>query len=257
MFCWVFIVFSRVEQVQLGLKGILMGSTGGGLAPVRRPSQNKSGPEAARRPCVGGAVAARETNGHHITMATEDLLQPGHVVKERWKVVSSAISILFCNVVFFFKVTHRQILLEVTIVETRFLWPFLTISYECYFNIISWCKTLFSCSNISCVLWKDLVNRKWCDIATAAFFSFLTCLAELDLIWGLRNPIVKKIDTGTLKNSVEPVEPQERQIGRHSTHATTPLTWRPTGDRPATTRRQTPLVGPSTAPLAIYTRNAP
>ena len=103
MFCWVFIVFSRVEQVQLGLKGILMGSTGGGLAPVRRPSQNKSGPEAARRPCVGGAVAARETNGHHITMATEDLLQPGHVVKERWKVVSSAISILFCNVVFFSK----------------------------------------------------------------------------------------------------------------------------------------------------------
>ncbi|KAH9637612.1 hypothetical protein HF086_014776 [Spodoptera exigua] len=24
---------------------------------------------------------------HHITMASEDLLQPGHVVKERWKVV--------------------------------------------------------------------------------------------------------------------------------------------------------------------------
>lgn len=26
---------------------------------------------------------------HHITMTSEDLLQPGHVVKERWKVVSN------------------------------------------------------------------------------------------------------------------------------------------------------------------------
>ena len=34
-----------------------------------------------RFPCV-----ALGSNGH-ITMATEDLLQPGHVVKERWKVV--------------------------------------------------------------------------------------------------------------------------------------------------------------------------
>lgn len=25
---------------------------------------------------------------HHITMTSEDLLQPGHIVKERWKVVS-------------------------------------------------------------------------------------------------------------------------------------------------------------------------
>merc|ERR1712071_67366 len=40
-----------------------------------------------RLPCV-----ALGSNGH-ITMATEDLLQPGHVVKERWKVVRNCTSI--------------------------------------------------------------------------------------------------------------------------------------------------------------------
>lgn len=40
-----------------------------------------------------GGRASREASrcdtsrrAHHITMASEDLLQPGHVVKERWKV---------------------------------------------------------------------------------------------------------------------------------------------------------------------------
>ena len=42
-------------------------------------------------------------------MATEDLLQPGHVVKERWKVVSLSLSLFYiqlflfvCVVLFFF-----------------------------------------------------------------------------------------------------------------------------------------------------------
>lgn len=48
--------------------------------PKKRPNLH------LQLPCV--ARPAKVSNGH-ITMATEDLLQPGHVVKERWKVVSS------------------------------------------------------------------------------------------------------------------------------------------------------------------------
>jgi hypothetical protein len=33
---------------------------------------------------------SRDSRFHHITMTSEDLLQPGHIVKERWKVVSPA-----------------------------------------------------------------------------------------------------------------------------------------------------------------------
>lgn len=47
---------------------------------TRKPKR----PNLLQLPCV--ARPAKQTNGH-ITMATEDLLQPGHVVKERWKVV--------------------------------------------------------------------------------------------------------------------------------------------------------------------------
>lgn len=50
------------------------------LVETRKPKR----PNLLQLPCV--ARPAKQTNGH-ITMATEDLLQPGHVVKERWKVV--------------------------------------------------------------------------------------------------------------------------------------------------------------------------
>lgn len=36
---------------------------------------------------ASGSRCDTSRRAHHITMATEDLLQPGHVVKERWKVV--------------------------------------------------------------------------------------------------------------------------------------------------------------------------
>jgi len=49
------------------------------------PKRQKPKPN-LRLPCAANSALKRESNGH-ITMATEDLLQPGHVVKERWKVV--------------------------------------------------------------------------------------------------------------------------------------------------------------------------
>lgn len=54
--------------------------TAGSLVEIRKPKR----PNLLQLPCV--ARPAKQSNGH-ITMATEDLLQPGHVVKERWKVV--------------------------------------------------------------------------------------------------------------------------------------------------------------------------
>lgn len=58
------------------------------LVETRKPKR----PNLLQLPCV--ARPAKQTNGH-ITMATEDLLQPGHVVKERWKVVRLSLPI-FC-----------------------------------------------------------------------------------------------------------------------------------------------------------------
>lgn len=54
--------------------------TAASLVETRKPKR----PNLLQLPCV--ARPAKLSNGH-ITMATEDLLQPGHVVKERWKVV--------------------------------------------------------------------------------------------------------------------------------------------------------------------------
>ena len=43
-------------------------------------------PNQLQLPCIA-RPHNKAANSGHITMATEDLLQPGHVVKERWKVV--------------------------------------------------------------------------------------------------------------------------------------------------------------------------
>ena len=53
------------------------------LIETRKPKR----PNLLQLPCV--ARQRKPSNGHisNIIMATEDLLQPGHVVKERWKVV--------------------------------------------------------------------------------------------------------------------------------------------------------------------------
>ena len=67
--------------------------SGGSLVETRKPKR----PNLLQLPCV--ARPAKQSNGH-ITMATEDLLQPGHVVKERWKVVSVSLSILYTTLFF-------------------------------------------------------------------------------------------------------------------------------------------------------------
>jgi hypothetical protein len=53
------------------------------LIEIRKPKR----PNLLELPCI--ARSRKPSNGHisNIIMATEDLLQPGHVVKERWKVV--------------------------------------------------------------------------------------------------------------------------------------------------------------------------
>ena len=63
------------------------------LVETRKPKR----PNLLQLPCV--ARPAKQTNGH-ITMATEDLLQPGHVVKERWKVVRFFLSPSFIFTIF-------------------------------------------------------------------------------------------------------------------------------------------------------------
>lgn len=43
------------------------------------------------------ATFVRDSRFHHITMASEDLLQPGHIVKERWKVVRPNTRLFFTH----------------------------------------------------------------------------------------------------------------------------------------------------------------
>jgi tau tubulin kinase len=62
---------------------------------IQEPKQHVDESEGNNRD-ENNSVASTDANNNledfgpsqHITMTSEDLLQPGHVVKERWKVVS-------------------------------------------------------------------------------------------------------------------------------------------------------------------------